>query len=65
MTKEKAAKAKPKPVPKAKLSDAERHQRFVDMAHEVEADERPEAFDEAFNKVAGTPIHADGKQHRP
>jgi hypothetical protein len=52
MTKEKAAQAKPKPAPKAKLTDAERHQRFVDMAHEVEADESQEAFDRAFEKVA-------------
>ncbi len=37
--------------PKPKLTDAERHKRFVDMAHEVEADENPEAFDRAFEKV--------------
>ena len=34
------AKAKPKP----KLTDAERHKRFVDMAHEVEAEESPEVI---------------------
>ena len=43
------AKAKPKP----KLTDAERHKRFVDMAHEVEAEESPELFDSAFEKVVG------------
>ena len=48
-------KKKPHPTtetkPKPKLTDAERHKRFVDMAHEVEADESPEAFDLAFAKV--------------
>jgi hypothetical protein len=34
-----------------KLTDAERHKRFVDMAHEVEASEDPKDFDRAFNKV--------------
>ena len=37
--------------PKPTLTAAERHKRFVDMAHEIEADERPEAFDRAFWKV--------------
>jgi hypothetical protein len=40
--------------PKPKLTDAERHKRFVDMAHEVGADERSEAFDEAFKKIVKT-----------
>jgi hypothetical protein len=39
---------KPVTKPKPKLTDAERHKRFVEMAHEVEADEAPEAFDRAF-----------------
>jgi hypothetical protein len=38
---------KPKPKPTAK----ERHKRFVDMAHEVGADESQEAFDLAFARV--------------
>ena len=36
---------------KPKLTDAERHKRFVAMAREVEADEKPEAFDRAFKQV--------------
>lgn len=38
--------------PKPKLTDAERHKRFVEMAREVEADESPQAFDRAFMRVA-------------
>ena len=45
------AKNKPKP----KLTDAERHKRFVAMAREVEADERPEAFDRAFKRITSKP----------
>ncbi len=45
------AKAKPKP----KFTDAERHERFKDMAREVEASEDPNAFDRAFNAVAQAP----------
>jgi hypothetical protein len=51
MTEKKPARAKEKPAPKPKLTDTERHSRFVEMAHEVEADESPGAFDRAFNKV--------------
>lgn len=36
---------------KPKLTDAERHKRFVETAREVEASEEPEAFDKAFEKV--------------
>lgn len=43
-----------KPKRSAKLSDAERHKRFVDMAKEVGASEKPEDFDRAFKKVAKT-----------
>jgi hypothetical protein len=39
--------AKPKP----KLTDAERHKRFVDMAREVGASDDAKAFDKAFKKV--------------
>ena len=35
-----------------KLTDAERHKRFVDMAKEVEASEDPKDFERAFEKVA-------------
>lgn len=40
---------------RAPLTDAERHKRFVAMGKEVEADERPEAFDRAFKAVAAPP----------
>jgi hypothetical protein len=36
---------------KPKLTDAERHERFVDMAREVEASEDPKDFERAFKKV--------------
>lgn len=41
----------PKRTAKPKLTDEERHKRFVDMAKEVEADEREEAFEKAFSTV--------------
>lgn len=34
-----------------KLTDAERHARFVQTAREVGVDENPGAFDRAFDKV--------------
>ena len=34
-----------------KLTDADQHARFVEMARTVEADESPEALDRAFEKV--------------
>jgi hypothetical protein len=37
---------------KPKLTDAERHKRFVDMAKEVGATEEAPGFDEALKKVA-------------
>jgi hypothetical protein len=46
-----AAKQKPKTKRLPKLTDAERHKRFVEMAHGVEASEDPKEFDEAFKKV--------------
>ncbi len=42
-------------VKKPKLTDEERHRRFVDMAREVEASESPKAFDRAFRRVALKP----------
>jgi hypothetical protein len=52
MTQKKPARPKEKAAPMPKLTDAERHKRFVGMANEVEADESPEAFDRAFRTVA-------------
>lgn len=34
-----------------KLSDEERHRRFLETAKEVEASENPKDFDAAFKKV--------------
>lgn len=36
---------------KPKLTDAERHKRFLDMAKEVEGSDDPKAFDKAFKRV--------------
>lgn len=58
MTAEVSMKKKTRPTTatktKPKLTAAERHKRFVDMAHEVGADESPEAFDRAFKRVIPT-----------
>jgi len=39
---------------KAKLTDAERHKRFKEVAKEVGASEDPKDFDKAFKKVTAT-----------
>jgi hypothetical protein len=44
-----------KPTAKARLTDAERHKRFVDMAKEVGASDDPKDFDKAFKKVTPPP----------
>ena len=49
MARKPAAKSKRKPP---KLTDAERHERFVAMAREVEAADDPKALDRVFKKVA-------------
>lgn len=38
-----------------KLSDEARHERFVDMAREVEAVDSADAFDRAFDEVVSPP----------
>jgi hypothetical protein len=40
------------PPKKPKLTDAERHERFVDTANKVEASDDAACFDEAFDKIA-------------
>ena len=40
-----------KPKPKPRLTDADRHKRFKEMAHEVAASEDAEDFDKAFKTV--------------
>jgi hypothetical protein len=48
-----------KPKRKPKLTDAERHKRFIEMAREVKASEKPEDFDRAFTQViSGAPSAA-------
>lgn len=70
MTKKNKTKSEKK-EPKPKLTDTERHKRFVDMAHEVVADESQEAFDTAFGKVVASPpnrqsnIGSAGKTAKP
>jgi hypothetical protein len=57
--------ARKKAEPKPKLTAAERHKRFVETAREVGADERPEAFDRAFRRVAkAAPRVADASDSR-
>ncbi len=51
MTEKKPARAKEKPAQKPKLTDAERHKRFVEMASEVGAEETSSSFDRAFDMV--------------
>jgi hypothetical protein len=46
--------SKPNPKP-PKLTDAERHARFKEMAREVGASEKPEDFERAFGKVIERP----------
>ncbi len=43
---------------KPKLTDTERHERFKDMAREVEASEDPADFEKAFEEVTrrGSPL---------
>jgi hypothetical protein len=36
---------------RTRLTDAERHKRFVETARKVEASDDPKDFDEAFKKV--------------
>ena len=45
-------KAQSKPAPK--LTDAQRHKRFVEMARQVQASEDPKDFEKAFNRVVPT-----------
>lgn len=44
-----------------KLTDEERHQRFLEVAREVEASEDPADFERAFERIARPPPKpADG-----
>ena len=55
---------KPAAEPKQKLTDAERHKRFVEMAREVGASESPKAFDKAFKRVATAKSSRDPTKSR-
>jgi hypothetical protein len=46
---------------KPKLTDAERHKRFVEMAREIGASDDPKNFDQAFTKV----VRIKGRPSRP
>jgi hypothetical protein len=48
---------------KQKLTDAERHKRFVAMAKEVGASDKAEDFDRAFMKIT-SPKRAEAKKGR-
>jgi len=52
-----------KPAPPAKPDDPAQSKRFIDMAREIGADERPEAIDEAFGKVVTNPPHQSPKKN--
>lgn len=51
-----------KATDKPKLTDAERHKRFVETAEKVEASADRAEFDAAFAKVTARP--AEGRPHR-
>jgi hypothetical protein len=46
---------KTKTIPKPKLTDAERHKRFVEEARAAEADETEEGAERAFRSVVKPP----------
>ena len=48
---EKEKPTKPRPKSSPKLTDAERHTRFVQMAHEVEASTDEDDFEKALSSV--------------
>jgi len=45
-------KPTPRAAAKPKLTDAERHKRFLEEARRAEASDDPEDFDEALKRVA-------------
>jgi hypothetical protein len=52
-----------KPSPEKRLSDSERHKRFVDMAKKVEASEEAADFDQAFRSIVkDSPIQKDAQK---
>jgi hypothetical protein len=65
MTEKKPARPKKKASPKPKLTDAERHKRFIAMAREVEADESPGALEKAFDRIVSAHITALDPRNDP
>jgi hypothetical protein len=45
-----------KSTPKPKLTDADRHKRFVEMAKQVGASDDPKDFEKAFKKVTSPKV---------
>ena len=56
--------AKERAPPKCRLTDAERHVRFVEMAKQVGASDDPRDFDLAFAKVTHS-VKSAAAQRRP
>ena len=52
-------------IKRKKLTDAERHKRFIDMAKEVGATEETPRFDEAIKKVASSKARPIRKPSSP
>jgi hypothetical protein len=50
-----------KPAQKSKLTDAERHKRFVETAREVGASDDPKDFERAFARVISSSPQKDKK----
>jgi len=48
---------------KPKLTDAERHKRFVEMARKTEASDNPKDFEKAFKKIT-SPRQGEGQRAR-
>jgi hypothetical protein len=53
----------PRAAKKPPLTDAERHARFVETARQVEASEKSEDFDRAFDKIAAIRMREPPKQN--
>jgi uncharacterized protein (UPF0335 family) len=52
----KAEKPAKNPKGKVKLTDTERHKRFIETARDVEADESEEGFDKAIRQILKLPL---------
>ena len=56
---------KPKQLRPPKLTDSERHNRFVEMAKKVEASDNSEDFDKAFSRLDLTNSSAGRNTNSP